>query len=76
MDGLVVCAMDWGSNLGSPARPGAIGSAPTTAPFSIPPHHRYRRWMGGVSRLHICFYFLTHALHLGKQNAVAPAHLY
>ena len=43
-----------GSNLGSPAHPGAFNSAPATAPFSIPPHHWYRRWMGGVSRLHIC----------------------
>ena len=42
-----------GLNFGSPARPGAFGSTPATAPFSIPPHHRYRRWMGGVSRPHI-----------------------
>ena len=62
MDGLVVCAMDWhssssGATLGSPARPGAVGSAPTNAPFSNPPHHRYRRWMGDVSRLHISFVY-------------------
>ena len=69
-----------GLNLGSPSHPGAFGSALATAPCSIPPHHRYRRWMGGVSRLHI---FPTHTLHLGKQNAQhqhtsssAPRHRY
>ena len=54
-----------GSNLGSPARPGAFGSALATAPFSIPPHHRYRRWMGGVSHRHILF---SHMLHIEKKK--------
>ena len=53
-----------GSNLGSPPRPGAFGSAPATAPLSIPPHHRYRRWMGGVCRLHI---LLFHKLHYKRR---------
>ena len=29
---------------------GPPGEVPATAPFSIPLHHRYRRWTGGVSR--------------------------
>ena len=29
---------------------GPVGEVPATAPFSIPLHHWYRRWMGGVSR--------------------------
>ena len=28
---------------------GRASEVPATAPFSIPLHHRYRRWMGGVS---------------------------
>ena len=32
---------------------GPVGEVPATAPFNIPLHHRYRRWMGGVSRRHI-----------------------
>ena len=56
MDGLVVCAMGWrssSSGVRAPVRPsvqGPVGEVPATAPFSIPLHHRYRRWMGGVSR--------------------------
>ena len=29
---------------------GPPGEVPATAPFSSPLHHRYRRWIGGVSR--------------------------
>ena len=35
---------------------GPVGDAPATAPFSIPLHHRYRRWIGGVSRPHSFFF--------------------
>ena len=31
---------------------GPAGEVPATAPFSIPLHHRYRWWIGGVSRPH------------------------
>ena len=34
---------------------GPASEVPATAPFSIPLHHRYRRWMGGVSPPHIFF---------------------
>ena len=40
------------SGVQAPVRPsvqGPVGEVPATAPFSIPLHHRYRRWMGGVS---------------------------
>ena len=41
------------SGVRTPVRPsvqGPVGEVPATAPFSIPLHHWYRRWMGGVSR--------------------------
>ena len=59
MDGLVVCAVDRQSSssgvriLVPPDCRGPFGKAPSGAPFNIPPHHQYRRWMGGVSRRHI-----------------------
>ena len=56
---------------------GPAGEVPATAPFSIPPHHRYRRWIGGVSRPHsfflsrhgVCFTFeCIRYVHTGKQK--------
>ena len=38
-----------------PSVQGPVGEVPATAPFSSPLHHRYRRWMGGVSRPHSFF---------------------
>ena len=35
---------------------GPAGEVPATAPFSSLLHHRYRRWMGGVSRPHSFFF--------------------
>ena len=63
MDGLVVCALGGarrGRGLRFLVRPsvqGPVGEVPATAPFSSPLHHRYRRWMGGVSRPHGFFIF-------------------
>ena len=46
--------LSW-SGVRSPVRlsvQGPAGEVPATSPFSNPLHHRYRRWMGGVSRPH------------------------
>ena len=53
---------------------GPPGEVPATAPFSSPLHHRYRRWMGCVSRPHI---FLVNPcpLALHKNEVPRTAHL-
>ena len=65
---------------------GPTGEVPATAPFSIPLHHRYRRWKGGVSRPHsfffFCFVIVTISVRLcqvclleNKSKAPITAHL-
>ena len=73
MDGLVVCAMV-GARRGRGFEPRFVRPSrevPATAPFSIPLHHRYRRWIGGVSRPHsffslffFCFFVLMSRPHV------------
>ena len=41
---------------------GPAGEVPATAPFSSPPHHWYRRWMGGVSRPHSFVLSTVHSI--------------
>ena len=65
---------------------GPVGEVPATAPFSSPLYHRYRRWMGGVSRPHsfalstVCsipMFFMSVSVLCGDQEGDAPgtAHL-
>ena len=60
---------------------GPVGEVPATAPFSIPLHHRYRRWIGGVSRPHrflsggkVCLFFTVMSLAQGYSKKQSPSH--
>ena len=52
---------------------GPPGEVPATAPFSIPLHHRHRRWPGGVSRPRIFIH--VHETLAHKNVATDTAHL-
>ena len=58
---------------------GPVGEVPATTPFSIPLHHRYRRWIGGVSRPHsflssckVCLFLTVWSLSTGSQQKAKP----
>ena len=73
------------SGVRTPVRPsvqGHVGEVPATAPCSIPLHHRYRRWMGGVSRPRSFYLPLSFehradvtGTHIAKSKAPGTAHL-
>ena len=85
MDGLVVCAVDRQSSssrvrtLVPPRVQGPVGNTLATAPLIIQLNHRYRRWMGGVSR-HRILLFACHEPPAAARSATGtasrrPAHL-
>ena len=54
---------------------GSLARSPPPLPFSIPLHHRYRRWMGGVSRPRIFLSCPCPRSTAHKTEAPGTAHL-